>query len=495
LLELKNISVRLTQTDRLLVEDFSFVLNAGDKAVIIGEEGNGKSTLLKLVYDTEMVEDYCEYSGRVVKKGTLGYLPQMFPVEFLDLTVGQAVGDSDRLKIFSQLGLDYNALEGQVMRTLSGGEKIKVQLAKLLMAGPDILLLDEPTNDIDIETLTWLEGFIKGSRQPVLFISHDETLIERCANVIIHVEQLVRKTKPKVTVARTGYAEYVKARGLAFDKQMQVARKQRSDFASQMRRVSRVRDKVDHANKTIAKAERDTVGRKLKVKMQAVKATERRLKKESEDFLDIPQMEEAILTKFDADIVMHSGKVVLDLSLPVLRAGGCGKVLARDVTLKVMGGEKVGIIGRNGAGKTTLLREIWEALRGRKDIRAVYMPQDYREVLDLDLSAVEFLAPNGKKDSVQHVRTFLGSMKFTHDEMTGPIAALSGGQRAKVLFLDMVLKRADVLVLDEPTRNFSPLSSPVIRETIGAFGGTVISVSHDRKYLEEVCGRVVEVGI
>ena len=499
MLELKNICITLTQTGRKLFDNFNFTLNAGEKAVVIGEEGNGKSTLIQMIYDPALIEGYCEYSGQIIKKGALAYLPQLFPVEFIDFTVGEYAGEAREQspEVWTRLGLDYEALAGQSIATLSGGEKIKIQLAKILMTQPDILLLDEPTNDIDIETLSWLEDFIESSKQAVLFISHDETLIERCANTIIHIEQLVRKTKPKVSVARysdflpkgkeeSPYRQYVRSRSLAFGKQMQVAKKQRSDHKSQMDRWRQIYSRVDHEQRRISR--QDPAGaRLLKKKMKSVKSTGKRLEREAEDFIDIPQMEEAILTKFDAGIALPTGKVVLDMQLPLLQTN---RILARDINLKVMGGEKVGIYGKNGAGKTTLLREIWDILRDRKDITASYMPQDYREVLDHDLSAIEFLAEDAKKESIQQVRTFLGSMKFTHEEMTEPINALSGGQRAKVLFLDMVLKKADVLVLDEPTRNFSPLSGPVIRETLKEFGGTIISVSHDRKYLDEVCNRV-----
>ena len=120
------------------------------------------------------------------------------------------------------------------------------------------------------------------------------------------------------------------------------------------------------------------------------------------------------------------------------------------------------------------------------------MPQDYSTVLDFEKTPVEYLAKHYTKEEVTKARTYMGGMKFTHGEMMGKIENLSGGQKAKILFLDMVLRRANVLVLDEPTRNFSPLSSPVVRAALKEFGGAIISVSHDRKYLEESCDKVYE---
>ncbi|MCL2360216.1 MAG: ATP-binding cassette domain-containing protein [Defluviitaleaceae bacterium] len=491
MLEIKNINLSLSLNDRNLADNFSFVLNPGDKAVIIGEEGNGKSTLLKLIYDESLVSGYCNYSGQILRKGSLAYLPQMFPEEELNLTLEEYFSDSMSPQILSRLGIPTEfTISSQRINTLSGGEKIKIQLAKILFSEPDVLLLDEPTNDIDLPTLEWLEDFISSCRQPVIFISHDETLIERTANVIIHMEQLMRKTKAKITVTYSTYAKYVKARNIAFDKQKQVARKQRAEHKAQMLRWKQIHDKVDHQGRNIAKEDRDSAGRLLKKKMKAVKSTGKRLEKQSEDFLELPDMEEAILTQFDPNLTIPQGKVVLAMELPELLVDG--RQLSGPIALNINGPQRIGIVGRNGVGKSTFLKKIWEALAARKDITATYMPQDYAEVLDYNKPVIDFLATDGHKDTITKVRTYLGSMKFTADEMLGKIGKLSGGQKAKVLFLDMVLKKANVLVLDEPTRNFSPLSAPEIRKTLTNFGGGIISVSHDRKYLSEVCEKVFE---
>ena len=166
--------------------------------------------------------------------------------------------------------------------------------------------------------------------------------------------------------------------------------------------------------------------------------------------------------------------------------------MAKNVCLWVDGPEKIGIVGPNGAGKSTLLKRVADELLPRSDLRAAYMPQDYGDLLLGDKTPVEVLAPSGRKDDVTRARTLLGNMKYKAEEMEHPAAGLSGGQRAKLLFLSMVLGGANVLVLDEPTRNFSPLSAPVIRRVLADFPGVIISVSHDRLYLDEVCTRVLE---
>ena len=139
-----------------------------------------------------------------------------------------------------------------------------------------------------------------------------------------------------------------------------------------------------------------------------------------------------------------------------------------------------------------MLRRIAKDLLERKDIHAAYMSQNYEELLDMDKTPVEYLCHTGDKEEITKIRTFLGSMKYTADEVSHTIAELSGGQRAKVLLLKMSLSGADVLILDEPTRNFSPLSGPVIREVLQEYKGAIISVSHDRKYIGEVCDTVYE---
>jgi len=148
------------------------------------------------------------------------------------------------------------------------------------------------------------------------------------------------------------------------------------------------------------------------------------------------------------------------------------------------------MIGKNGIGKTTLLKVIAENLLARKDLKAAYMPQDYEDLLDLTVTPVAFLSVTGHKDEITKIRTFLGSVKYTADEMEHSISEMSGGQKAKLLFLKMILDGCNVLVLDEPTRNFSPISNPVIRDVLKSYSGAIISISHDRKYISEVCDKI-----
>lgn len=493
MLELKNITISLKKDGRCITDNFSFALNRGEKAVIIGEEGNGKSTLLKFIYDQSLTEAYCHCSGEVITKDKMAYLPQTMEDSCASLTLAEYFENTEyymHTDVLAKLGISLDfILSNQKLGTLSGGEKVKVQLARLLMGEPDMLLLDEPTNDLDVATLQWLEAFIADSRLPVLYISHDETLIENTANVIVHMEQLARKTQCRISVARCPYREYLARRRSTFAHQEQVAQKQRDDYEKQMEKWQRIYNRVDHEQEVISR-QNPGGGRLLKKKMHNVLSMGRRFEKEKENFLDFPQEEEAILAKFDESIHLPSGKTVLDFSADRLCVGE--RVLCENLRLRVLGNEHIGIVGRNGTGKSTLLSLLWSGLRCRNDITAAFMPQNYAEALDFNQTPIRYLAENGTKDEVTKARTYMGGMKFTQEEMTGKIGSLSGGQKAKILFLDMVLRRADVLLLDEPTRNFSPLSGPAVRAALLHFGGAIISVSHDRKYLDEVCDKIYE---
>lgn len=166
-------------------------------------------------------------------------------------------------------------------------------------------------------------------------------------------------------------------------------------------------------------------------------------------------------------------------------------VLVDSLSFTLNDGERLALIGEEGNGKSTLLHLIRNTLEKRSDLRVFYMPQDAGDLLDFSLSPVELLSPSGKKEERSRAGILLGSMKFTADEMNHPSAGLSGGQKAKLMFLMMAESGANVLLLDEPTRNLSPLSGPVIRELLAEYPGCIITVSHDRRLIQEVCTRTV----
>ncbi len=499
MLQIKDLTITHRKDLRIILEKFNMVLNDGDKAVLIGEEGNGKSTLMKWIYDPNLAEEYTECEGdRVISGEVLGYLPQELPDIDKDKTLYEYFSEAmlfydKEPKELSEMAMEFQVpvdffYSDQKMGSLSGGEKVKAQLLRLLMDKPTVLLLDEPSNDIDINTLELLERLINGWKHIVLFISHDETLIENTANMIIHIEQIMWKTKSRYTVIRDNYKNYIEKRAENFERQEQQAINDRKEKKRRDEKYARVYNSVDHALTNISKGARDSEAKNLKDKMHTVKAMGKRFEKEDEKMTKMPEQEEAIFFKLGDDSAhMPVGKTVIEYELDELKTPDGTKLLAKDIFLRVRGPEKICIVGTNGVGKTTLLKRMAEELLSRKDIKAQYMPQNYEELLDFDATPVEFLDDTGDKAIRTRIRTYLGSLKYTADEMDHPIRELSGGQKAKVLLLKMSLSDANVLILDEPTRNFSPLSGPVIRKMITFFPGAVISISHDRKYIEEVC--------
>ncbi len=501
--QIKNLTITHKKDLRVLLKDFSCTFNYGDKAVIIGEEGDGKSTLLRWMYDERMTQAYAKGEGeRILGGEKLAYLPQEFSEEYKEISVyeffsmepmfwEQTPRELASLARKINVPVDFFYSE-QRMGTLSGGEKVKAQMMRILLEKPTVLLLDEPSNDIDIATLQWLEQEILDWPYIVVFISHDETLIEHTANMVIHMEQIKRKQECRYTVSKTSYESYKEERGLKFANQRQQALNDRREKKIRDEKYRKIQQKVENAQASVSR-QSPHIGQLLKKKMHTVKAMERRFEREDAQMTQMPEEETAIFFKLgDEEARIPAGKVILDFSLEELRTADGQETLARDIRLFIRGSEKVCIVGENGVGKTTLLKLLVGELLARKDIHAEYMPQNYEELLDMDMSPVDFLDKSGDKEERTRIRTYLGSLKYTPDEMEHPIRELSGGQKAKVLLLKMSLSGANVLILDEPTRNFSPLSGPVLRRMLAAFPGAIISISHDRKYIEEVCGTVYQ---
>lgn len=501
MLQIKDLSVFLEINNRFIIRNFTFHLAPGHRAAIIGEEGNGKSTLLKLLHDPGLIEAYAGYTGKVLKPGLkTGYLPQELSEEEAGLDVytymcrepaflESAPGELNTLARAVGTAPEIFYSERPV-HSFSGGERIKLAMARVMVGKPDVYLLDEPTNDLDIKAIQWLEDMILSLDRPVLYISHDELLLERTANCIIHLEQLRKKNLARSTVFQGGYREYLLQRSQAFAHQAQMAKSEQDEYRRQMERWRQIYQRVDHAQRTISRADPQG-GRLLKKKMKSVLSTGRRLEREAESRTQMPEYEEAIGLAFDAvDVV--PGKLIMDFTLDALRVED--RILARGLQLPIRSGAHIGIVGGNGAGKTTLLRILARQLLDKYGDQAAYMPQNYEEQLDFSMPVLAFLAPSGQKEDITRARTFMGSLRYTHEEMEASASRLSGGQKAKLYFLKMALQQPQILILDEPTRNLSPLSGPVVRQTLSAYSGTIVSVSHDRKYLQEVCNQVFRLG-
>lgn len=264
MLQIKNLDIDLIKDDRKLLKDFDLALNLGDKVGLIGEEGNGKSILLKTVIDRESVENYARISGEIHKNGEIiSYLPQSLADNFLEMTVEtymNQVSDISLLdynkfyRYLDQFGLDENLIFGKLkLGNLSGGERIKVLLLFELLKEPTVFLFDEPTNDLDYESTNFISKIMQDMKIPLIFVSHDPELLRNVANRIVHLEQVHRRQIPRHTVFNGTYDLYIKERENKIRIQKARANKDREEFDKKVERYRKVYDSVNHAINTTKK--------------------------------------------------------------------------------------------------------------------------------------------------------------------------------------------------------------------------------------------------
>ncbi len=482
MLEIHNVDIMIST--RFLVKSLSFSLNKGDKLAIIGEEGNGKTTLLKSLLGQC---EYAEITGIInFKNHRIGYLEQSIEAKqetvyhFLFLNENEYYQKINKLYKYLKILYLNESILNQMMNTLSGGEKVKIGILKLLLEECDIFFLDEPTNDLDIETLEWLEQFINQTEKPILYVSHDETLLSNTANMILHLEQLKNKTECKYTILKTDYNTYIQKRAAFIQKNTKIALSEKREFQKKQEKLKQIMQKVEYQQNTITRADPHGA-KKLKKKMHSLKSQEKKMNQTERT--EIPDIEEGIHFYFD-NPPLPKTKLILKLELPELKIQN--KILSKNIKLEIMGNTHVCIVGKNGTGKSTLMKIIEKELQNRKDISVGYMPQNYEEILKKYEYVLDFLVPSNHKKDIMIARQYLGNMNFTKEEMTTKISNLSNGTKAKLFLVKLVLEKCNVLILDEPTRNVSPLSNPIIRNALKQYHGTIISVSHDRKYIEEV---------
>ena len=423
MLEINNLNISIK--DRKYLDNFNLVLKDNDKAAIIGEEGNGKSTLLKTIINKA---DYAITQGLINTHNChIGYMPQKIEYQgsVFDYLFSTEYDYETALSTLYR-ELDFLNLQPELiyrdMETLSGGEKVKVCLLKLKLNRYDLYLLDEPTNDLDLETLNLLETFINETSEPILFISHDETLIQNCANIIIHIEQLRKKTVCSCSVFYGDYISFTEFRNNTLSIRTRQALSDEKEFEIKKEKLNRLMNKVEYAQKNVSR-QNPHEGYVLKKKMKQLKSQEGKLG--SVQLREYPDSEEGISFFFE-NVKSPEGKRILDFSLDKLMIDE--RILAKNIHLCLNGGSHIAITGQNGSGKSTLLHLIYESLKDRKDIKAGYMPQNYEECFDTEY-VLDYLVKDRKAENITKALTMLGNMKFTKEEMQGLIKDLSGAQK------------------------------------------------------------------
>lgn len=519
MLIISNLSLILKKDFRVLIKDFSLTVNKKDKIGIIGEEGNGKSSLLKAIYNQEEASKYLEIKGTInIKNEKIGYLPQMVEKELLEKSVNELLNEKidysllDYKKYYfyiDKFNLDEEKLlsSSLLVGNLSGGERIKLFLLIELIKEPTVLLLDEPSNDLDLLSLNLLEELIINLDIPVIFISHDEHFLSRCANRIVHIESLKSKSEARVSVKNLSYDDYYQTREDFLDKNIREFNKGKENFEKKIEKYNRVYQSVNYALNTVSR-QAPSVAKNLKDKMHSIKSMEKRYIKEKENLTQKYEVEDAINLKFDnldkgrsgssnskINYLVDANKEVLDLNIDTLQVNSGITLIDKQISLYIKGAKKIALIGENGVGKTTLLRLIYHELKKNTSFKVGYMSQNYEDELLNYLSPLDYLSKTlnvSNKEDLTKIQTYLGSLKLTFEEMNRSISSLSGGEKAKIFFAKLILEKDNVMLLDEPTRNISPLSNKAFINSIKEYNGVLIAVSHDRNFVYQVFDDIYE---
>jgi ATPase subunit of ABC transporter with duplicated ATPase domains len=491
---------------RALFEGVSLELNEGSRYGLVGANGSGKTTFIRVISGDEPATNG---TFSFPKRARVGVLRQDHFLDDQALILHVAMmGDAlvwkaleERTKIIDHGGdagklaeledtisthdgytLEARAtsiLEGlgiplashrQQLSTLSGGFKLRVLLAQVLIGGPDVLLLDEPTNHLDILSIRWLEKFMAGYRGTALVISHDQRFLDNIATHILDVDY------GTVTSYVGNYAKFV------IEKQAVRERKE-AEIARQQKIIAEKRAFVDRfgAKATKAKQAQSRLKQIEKIEVEELAQTSRR----------------EPLFRFAQE--RPSGKEVLEVE-SVSKAYG-EKVVLHDVSLTVRRGEKLAVIGPNGLGKSTLLKIMMERLaadRGKvrfgHEVRLGYFAQDHHELLQSDkMTPLEYVWDACPSEGTAQVRGMLGRVLFSGDDVQKPLGSLSGGEAARLIFCKIIAEKPNVLVLDEPTNHLDLEAIAALVEGLKAFEGTVIFVSHDRWFVSELATRILEV--
>ena len=489
MIKINHLTITQNKDLRDLVSDLSMTIQNGEKVAIIGEEGNGKSTLLKTLMG-EILADFTIRGEIQSDLQSLAYIPQKLSEELKNRTLqdyffleSTDLDYSILYRLAEDLHFDSDRFSSdQEIGSLSGGEALKIQLIHELAKPFEILFLDEPSNDLDIETIDWLKGQIQKIRQTVIFISHDEDFLSQTADTIIHLRLVKHRKEAETLVEHLDYDRYSEQRRVNFSRQSQQAANDQRSYDKSMEKHRQVKQRVETA---LRNTKDSTAGRLLAKKMKNVLSQEKRFEKAAQSMTQKPLEEEQIQLFFSDVEPLATSKVLIRMENETLSIGE--RILAKGLQLTVRGQEKIGIIGSNGVGKSTLLAKLHQLLSDKREISLGFMPQDYQETLQLDQSPVEFLSQTGHKDELQKIQSYLASLNFSYPEMHHQIHSLSGGQQGKLLLLNLVLRKPNFLLLDEPTRNFSPTSQPEIRKLFANYSGGLVTVSHDRRFLKEVC--------
>lgn len=500
-----------------LFEDVSYVINKRDRIALVGKNGAGKSTMLKILAG---IQAPTSGSVSVPRDVTIGYLPQVmilsdkhtvmeeaemafehiFDLQASIERMNQELADRtdydsenyhkliekfthDNERFLMMGGTNYTA---EIERTLmglgfnredfnrptsefSGGWRMRIELAKLLLRRPDVLLLDEPTNHLDIESIQWLENFLKTSAGAVVLVSHDRAFINNVTNRTIEI------SCGHIYDYKVAYDEFVVLRKERREQQLRA-------YENQQKQIQDTEDFIERFRYKATKA----------VQVQSrIKQLEKIVPIEIDD-----EDNSALRLKFPPAMRSGNYPVICD---GVKKVYGSHLVF-HDVTLTINRGEKVAFVGKNGEGKSTLVKCIMDEIpyEGKltigHNVQIGYFAQNQAQMLDENLSVFDTIDYVAKGDIRLKIRDILGAFMFGGEASDKKVKVLSGGERSRLAMIKLLLEPVNFLILDEPTNHLDMRSKDVLKEAIKEFDGTVIVVSHDREFLDGLVTKVYEFG-
>ena len=500
-----------------LFEEVSFVLNKNERVALVGKNGAGKSTLLKIIAGLQ------KPSGGIIsypKEVTVGYLPQQMILDntrtvkdeasmaFAHLTNMQKKLDAmhqemaertdfeseDYLKLIDQSAVlqeqllmrGINNFEAEVERTLmglgflrsdfdrpttefSGGWRMRIELAKLLMQAPDVLLLDEPTNHLDIESIQWLESFLARSGNAVMLVSHDRAFLDAVTNRTIEI------SLGQIFDYKANYSDFVVLRKERREQQMRA-------YENQQKQIEDIEAFIDRFRYQASKAIQVQSRIKQLEKIQRVKVDE----------VDSSQLN----LKFPPAPRSGSYPVIME---NVGKTYGDHTVFS-GVSFTINRGEKLAFVGKNGEGKSTLVKCIMDEidydgkLKIGHNVKIGYFAQNQAQLLDENMTVFETVDYVAIGDIRTQIPAILGAFMFGGEASTKPVKVLSGGEKSRLAMIRLLLEPVNLLILDEPTNHLDIASKDVLKQAILDFDGTAIIVSHDRDFLEGLVTKVYEFG-
>jgi ATPase subunit of ABC transporter with duplicated ATPase domains len=500
---------------QLIFVDASFQLNPGEKVGLVGPNGAGKTTLFRMIVGDESPDDG---DVSVPRKLTIGYFRQdveeMQGRSVLDEAIAGSgrVGDlhhelehlqhamedlsqadhMDRiLERFGEVQEEYEHLGGYTLEAqarevlhglgfkddqidgdvgaLSGGWKMRVALARVLLGRPDVLLMDEPTNHLDLESIIWLEQFLKDYTGSLLMTSHDREFMNRIVSKIAEIDA------GEIIVYSGNYDFYVRERTIRETNQQAAFARQQSMLAKEQRFIERFKT---HAAKAA----------QVQSRIKALDKIEK---------IELPKKRQVV--KFDFRVPPRSGDQVAVIE--DLHKSYGPRVIYDGFSLTIRRGEHWAVMGRNGAGKTTLLKMIAGAtapdsgsVRLGASLQMGYFAQQSLDVLDPDLTVIEHLQKDFSGDGLGSLRSLAGAFQFSGDDVDKKIRSLSGGEKSRLAMARMLYNPPNFLVLDEPTNHLDLATKEMLVDGLKDFEGTMIFVSHDRTFLRGLGSRVLELG-